>query len=124
MRPRRPGCSRTSATSSTVSGATTVAAVGAVRPQPVSSRRAPIAFGSTGIDADREACEQERAEHLEDAVAEYDFLGRAATSLLHGERVPEDGEHERDDRQPEPELVANLVRLFERPQRVASDGDA
>src|SRR5439155_18659198 len=106
--PRRPGCSRTSSTSSTVSGAMTAADVGAVRPHPVSSRRGSGAAGSAGMDSDGEARQPDHTEHLEHAVAQNHLFGRAAASLLDGEGVPEYGEQERDDREAEPERVADL----------------
>ena len=60
----------------------------------------------------------ERPSDLEHAVGEHDLLGRAATALLDEERVAEDGEHERHDRELEPGVVAGVRGVLERPQAV------
>src|SRR5581483_6202247 len=97
MTPRRPGSANALSTSSALVGVTTVARLGAVRPQPVSS-------SSAGIDTDGEEHGPHQAQHLQGAVVEHDLLGGAALPQFEQQRVAEDAEHEGDDGQLEPKV--------------------
>ena len=60
------------------------------------------------MDAECEAEHPQEAQDLEDPVGEHDLLGRAAAALVDDQRVAQHGEHERHDRELEPEVVADL----------------
>src|SRR5687768_16364276 len=109
----RAGTEPTAFTSSSSSATDrTSAAVGAVRPQPVSTRR-----DSGGTDTEPEQHEPADAEHLQDTVAEHELYGCGAGALLEPQRLVKDPEHERDDRQLVPDIpAADLPRTLERPE--------
>src|SRR2546421_8294808 len=110
MTPRGPASSTSSCTSSAATGAlTAAAALGAVRPQPVSN----VGLSSVGIDADGEQDDPDETEYLERAVAQDHVLGRAALALLEEQRVPQHGQHERHDGQLRPDAVGSRVGPLE-----------
>src|SRR5258708_3155721 len=114
MIPRAGGSVKSRATDSAAAGCTTVAAVGAVRPQPVSS--------SMRADTEPEQHDQGDAEELQDAVADDDLLRWSARAGLEQQRVAEDAEHHGNDGELVPGDAAGAVLLLERPQAVGGDG--
>ncbi len=75
----------------------------------------------TAADAEHERDHPDDADHLEHTVGEHDFFRCTTAALLDDEPVAEYRGHERDDRQVEPERVAALARVLERPDAVRGD---
>src|SRR6476469_7644981 len=101
MVPRWPSAFTSVATASWSSSPTTVEALGAVTPQPVSTRGDGGA-GSFGIDAEPHERDPHQADHLHLSVVEPQLLGPRALALFDEEGVPEDGDDERDGREQHP----------------------
>ena len=83
-----------------------VARVGAVRPQPGEQLLATtVGPRQPTVHRDREEHHPHAPDHEQHAVGEHELFGRAAVALVEQQRVAEDAEHERHDRQLEPHLV-------------------
>ena len=72
----------------------------------------------------REAHHPHHADREQHAIGEHELFGRAAVALREQQRVAEDAERERHDRELEPRLLADGRRLLERPEAVGEDRDA
>src|SRR5436190_24344884 len=106
MTPRASAWASTPPTSAAFGTVTTVAALGAVRPQPmISSRGASRCALASGMDAEEERDRPEHADELQHAVREHDLLGCTATALLDDERVPQHADDQRHDGESEPRRV-------------------
>src|SRR4051812_3979590 len=122
----RAGAARTNRSASpSFSGVERCARVGAVPPHP--SRRASSpgsTCGSGDIEADGDDDDPERGEGLQRTVTEDHVLRRAALALFHEQRVAEERQHERHDRDLEPHDAGAVHLGVERPEAVRDHRDA
>ena len=107
-------------------GRRTSAAEGAVRPQPERSLRTGTvrtAAGAGGVDGTGVDDRPHGSGDEQRGVGQDEVLRFGALALLQEERIPEDGDGERDDRQLEQAcLVGGLLRRRERPEAVGEQG--
>src|SRR4051794_14303674 len=115
--PRGPASATSAATAPGSAGACTSARVGAVRPQPLSSRSS-----ATGVHADGEEHEPAPREDPQLGVAEDEVLRRPAVPPLDEEAVAQQEQREGHDRQLGPRPV-RPVPAGERPAAVGHEGD-
>src|SRR4051794_38329375 len=115
--PRSPASPTSAPTAPGSAGACTSARVGAVRPQPLSSRSS-----ATGVHADGEEHEPAPREDAQLDVAEHEVLGRAAVPALDEQAVAQQEQRERHGRELGPRAVG-AVALRQRPAAVRDERD-
>src|SRR3954468_5982226 len=117
MMPRPPASATARDSSAAACGRSSVARVGAVRPQPVSSASA----GSvTEVDTAGEHDHPRERTGPEPGIAEDEVLRRAVVVVLREHRVAHDEEDERDDRELYERGAVEGARAVERPQAVGA----
>src|SRR3954451_14519770 len=117
--PPPPPAASASASSAGSWGRRSVARVGAVRPQPVSSASAGSA---TEVDTAGEHDHPRERARPQAGIAEDEVLGGAVAVVLREHRVAHDEQDERDDRELHERRAVEGARAVERPEAVGGEG--